>query len=268
MRSNLQKKVLTVRDKHGTHRQTYYVADQEHPVQRPGHTVATVAKPRDVASVHYGMLWAGKANKGVDEALNAIAKTHDVPSNLFRVKIRVVGSLGGANGIYDFSKGPNGNQIHVSKYAKQPAATMAHEYGHFLDHHLFGSGKPKLSSLGTHDSKNAKVQAELKALKTAMYSSDAVQSLVKRHNEHIKEKDHIGKRYTSYLLEPAEIFARSYAQWIGLRSSPVVHRQIKEQGATWRDYGYQAQWEDKDFEPIAREFDRLFARRGLRNGRR
>ncbi len=265
MRSNLHKKVLTVRGKGGTHRQTYYVADEKSGALK-SQTVATTVTPRERAQVHYGMLWSGRANKDVDEALKAIAATHSVPGNLYKVKIRVTGELDGANGIYHLS-GPDRNQIHVSKYAEHPAATAAHEYGHFLDHHLFGSGKAQMSSLGTHDYKNKRLQAELGGLKTAMYSSAAIQSIVQKHKTHTKDKDYIALAKTGYLLEPSEIFARAYAQWIGTRSSPTVKRQIQEQGRIWNNHGYPAQWEDKDFEPIAREFDRLFAQRGLRRNR-
>ena len=267
MKSNLQKKVLTVRGKKGTHRQTYYVADDPGKLAFSGHTVPTNVTPRERASVHYGMLWAGKANKGVDHALEAIAKTHDVPSHLFKVPIRVTGSLGGAGGQYYVHSALGGNHIQISKYGAGPASTTAHEYGHFLDHHLFGTGKPRMNSLGTH-STDPKTVAELTSLKRSLYNSAAVASLVKKHESHVKDRDYMGQQRTQYLLMPAEIFARAYSQWIGTRNSPQIRRELHEFGEHWGSHGYQAQWSDADFAPIAREFDRLFANRGLRKGRR
>lgn len=267
MKSNLQKKVLTVKGKKGTHRQTYYVADAQPTLAKTGHTIPTVTTPRDRATVHYGMLWARSANKGVDHALEAIAKTHDVPAGLHKIDIRVTGSLDGAGGQYHVygSKAPG---ISISKHNVGPAFTAAHEYGHFLDHHLFGSGKPRFNSLATSDRQNTKLQAELHDLKKAMYNSAAVKQLVEKHESHVKNRDYIGQRHTQYLLMPPEIFARAYSQWVSTRSSPQMLSECHGFGAHWRQSGYHAQWDDKDFEPIAREFDRLFANRGLRRGRR
>jgi hypothetical protein len=266
VKSNLQKKVLTVRGKKGTHRQTYYVADAP-TLAKSGHTIPTVVTPRERATVHYGMLWASSANRGVDHALAAIAKTHDVPHNLHKIDIHVTGSLGGAGGQYHVygSKAPG---ISISKHNAGPAFTAAHEYGHFLDHHLFGSGKPRFNSLATADRNNAKVQAELHDLKRALYNSAAVKQLVEKHEHHVRGRDYSGQQNTQYLLMPPEIFARAYSQWVSTRSSPQMLSECHDFGAHWRRSGYHAQWDDKDFEPIAREFDRLFANRGLRRGRR
>lgn len=268
MRTNLHKKVLTVKGKTGTHRQTFYVADQQPPLAKAGHTIATTVHPRDRADVHYGMLWSKAANQGIDHALEAIGKTHSIPSNLSRVPIKVKGLLGGANAQYTiWAPFGKGGEIHVSKYAQGPAASTVHEYGHFLDHKLFGTGQPRLDSLGTH-SNDPKTRAELKNLKVAMYKSKAIASLVNKHEEHVKDRDYIGQQRTQYLLMPAEIFARAYSQWVGTRNSPQIRRELHEFGEHWGSHGYQAQWSDADFAPIAREFDRLFANRGLRKGRR
>lgn len=267
MRTNLHKKVLTVKSKTGTHRQTFYVADPQQPLAKAGHTVATTAHPRDRADVHYGMLWSKAANQGVDHALEAIGKTHSIPNNLSRVPIKVKGLLGGANAQYVlWSPLGKAGEIHVSKYAQGPAASTVHEYGHFLDHKLLGTGQPRLDSLGTH-SNDPKTRAELKSLKIAMYKSKAIASLVKKHEEHEKDRDYIGMQRTQYLLMPAEIFARAYSQWVGTRSSPQVRSELHEFDSIWRAHGYHAQWDDKDFEPIARQFDHLFAKRGLRRAR-
>jgi hypothetical protein len=264
MRSNLQKKVLTVKGKSGTHRQTFYVADKQQPSAKPGHTVPTTVHPRDRVEVHYGMLWSKGANQGIDHALEAIGKTHSIPGNLQVVPIRVKGYLAGANATYGWNA--RNGEINVSKYAMGPAASTAHEYGHYLDHKLFGKGGSPLTDFATH-SGDPKIRAELKSLKLAMYKSKAIHQLVKRHEEHEQYKDYQGQALTQYLLTPTEIFARAYSQWIGTRSSPQIRHELHEADNVWRSYGYHAQWDDKDFEPIARQFDHLFAKRGLRRAR-
>ncbi len=267
MRSNLQKKVLTVKGKSGTHRQTFYVADQQQPLAKPGHTVPTTVYPRDRAEVHYGMLWSGRANQGIDHALEAIGKTHSIPSSLHVVPIRVKGMLDGANAVYYHGTSDGRpNDIHLSKYAQHPAASTAHEYGHFLDHKLFGTGRQSIRGYAMH-SDDPKIRKELLPLKLALYNSKAIAQVLKVHDAHEKNRNYIGLDHTRYLLTPTEIFARAYAQWVGTRSSPRIRQEIHEQGEIWKSYGYHAQWDDHDFAPIARQFDRLFASRGLRRPR-
>ena len=56
---------------------------------------------------------------------------------------------------------------------------------------------------------------------------------------------------------------------VGLRAGGAVRSDTRTFGEQWkRTANLHAQWGDKDFEPIAREFDRLFARRNLLNTRR
>jgi len=264
-RSGLQKKVLNVRDAHGTHRQTYYVREQD-PKNltfhlRQGQRIKTTSEsvhPENNVSVHYGLIFAKNANNGTDHAIQAIGKVHSVPKNLYRVPIHVAHELDGANGMYHLWGAFGGSKIEVSRYCEGPASTVVHEYGHFLDHHLFGNGKASLQGLATHQRSK-----ELAPLMQAIYRSQAAKNLVKKHEEHGREGNWRRQELTEYLLDPSELFARSYAQWVGLRGSPQIHRETKEYGERWRRHGYDSQWQDEDFEPIAREFDRLFQNRRL-----
>lgn len=261
MNSNLRKVVLTVRGKSGSHRQTYYLANKQIPV-RQGHTVPTTVQPTERIKVSYGLVGSKDANRGVDHALWAIGRVHSVPKGLYAIEVGVVRSLGGSEGTY-WSYAPGGrHRIEISRGATEPSMVMAHEYGHFLDHHLFGNGdgRGNLSSFASHQTSNH----ETKALMRSIYRSEAVRTLVKKAVKARNEADHGEQRITDYLLTPTELFARSYAQWIGLRSgSGIIRRQLRERDAEGRQYGYPTQWTDRDFLPIAREFDRLFARRGL-----
>lgn len=198
--------------------------------------------------------------------MEAINKVHGVPKDLLKIPIKVTGSLGGANGMY-WTVPPH--EINVSKYAFGPASTTAHEYGHFLDHQLFGSGKPKLTGMATlarvKNPRGPMESEELHALMKAVYKSEAVKKLVEKHDDN--EMNGRSNEHAMYLLMPPELFARAYAQWIGRKASAQIRNEVQAYGDGWRRYGYHAQWEDKDFEPIALEFDRLFERRRLLRGR-
>lgn len=277
--NNLQKRVLVVQGKHGSHRQTFWVANELPKEQRTlrfsdGERVKpkneTVA-PKDRVTISYGMLFSKAANEGINHALTSIGKVHSVPAGLHTVPIKVVGSLGGANGMYTLwsAFGPN-NKIMVSKWAAGPAATTAHEYGHFLDHHLFGNGQPSLRGMATvkwalQEPPGAK--HEIAPLMNALYRSQAARSLLKKHEENERNQDYRHLEASQYLLMPPEMFARAYNQYIGLRASPQIARETRQFQEGWGRHGYQAQWTDEDFAPIAREFDRLFERRGLRRRR-
>ena len=278
-RLNLQKKVLTVMGPHGAHRQTYYIRPGEEAAlhSRGGamveHRIATTtAKSR--VEMHYGLLWAGHANKGVDHALEQIDKVHAVPSNLYRLPVKVTGTLGGANGLYRVWNAGSRNEINVSKYAFGPSSTMAHEYGHFLDHHLFGDGKKQTwDGLGTFarlrtpetagTSSSARLaNKDLQPLMRSIFRSKATGELIAKAEQ--QRAAGLTTHASDYLLMPPELFARAYAQWITTKSgSRQMKTELDAFSIGWRGHGYSAQWEDKDFAPISREFDRLFQRRGL-----
>jgi len=264
----LHRKVLMAHGPKGDTRRTYWVKDQEpirisSGVEKKQRVVNPGIHPKERISVSYGMIFSKTANHGVDAAVHAIGQVHTVPKDLLKIKMNVTGSLGGAGGMY-MLRDP---EIKVSKWAKGHAGIAAHEYGHFLDHNLFGaggvSGQDGLRGMGT-----MRRSKELKGLMTAIYKSDAAKQLMGRHEAAIKNDWPNAKRSAEYLLMPAELFARSYAQWVGHHAGGAVQHDTKAFGDQWRQLGnMHAQWDDKDFAPIAKEFDRLFARRGLLNRR-
>jgi len=263
--SKLHKKILMVQGKHGTHRQTYYVADA---APKTGYRVPTNAQtakvetvsPKSRINVSYGLIFAKRANADVNHAIGEISKVHNVPITTPHTEVNVTGVSGakGANGYYDLGS----RNIAVMKYGNHVAATVAHEYGHFLDHNVFGTGKYSFESMGTVAWMNGRppeTAREMNGLMTALYRSKAGRNLIRIHQTG-------GGMYsgaTDYLLMPTEMMARAYAQWIGTKTkSPTLRAQIQSAKDEWDRLGYPAQWEDHDFHAISREFDRLFARRG------
>jgi len=271
--SGLHKRVLLAHTSHGAVQRTYWVKDSEVPSHRLATNQQTASvSPAQKIAVSYGMLFSKRANSEVAHAVDAISKTHLVPGNIHKIKTEVVGVLEDAHAEYHWKNSwTKESLIKISKYSTWSAASMVHEYGHYLDHHLFGDGGSKYTSYGTSGvrGKDGYIDPtpECRPLMRKLYNSQAAQSLMsnlsQQFKDHNKEKIAIYK----YYLSPSEMFARAYAQYVGLRSSKLIHTQLHEMRKLYTEYGYHAQWEDKDFEPIAREFDRLFMKRKLLRSR-
>ncbi|WP_152486474.1 VG15 protein [Nocardiopsis lucentensis] len=170
-------------------------------------------------------------------------------------------------------------QFRISANSPTPHLTTAHELGHVLDHLVLGTN-PRL------DASTTEVEGILRewrgtVMSTALYrlldsldpaergaiigqvvSLDGTSRMVRATSDEI-----------SYLLSPAELFARSYAQWVTLRSGDdtlieeleyVQDLTIGREGEQVAGYAQiPQQWDDEDFEPLEGVFDRLFDRMGL-----
>ena len=70
----------------------------------------------------------------------------------------------------------------------------------------------------------------------------------------------------NYLLSPNEVWARAYAQWLALRSqnSDLLKGIADARRLGAADPYAGRQWEDADFEPIAKEIDAIFKKLGWR----
>jgi hypothetical protein len=133
-----------------------------------------------------------------------------------------------------------------------------HEVGHFLDH--WGMGVQGAFSSLTGD-------PLLEGWRKAIAETQAVQNL-----EALQGLDYsmVGTRVRpvkhdllSYYLNPKEIFARSYTQYIAISSGDtgLLHSLGKRIPSRARPMLYHEHWQSDDFEPVAKAFDTLF--RGL-----
>lgn len=156
-------------------------------------------------------------------------------------------------------------EMDIKRLGPGVRGTLAHEFGHYVDHVLHGdrtsppgtpgstplewiddAGVHTTGALGTNSADPATV-ALLSGWRAAVAGSAGYQDAVA----------HLVRFYppdaAAYYLAPHELWARSYAQWIGLRSGDQV---IRDQVAA-REF----QWQDEDdFRPIAEAFDRIFER--------
>lgn len=167
-----------------------------------------------------------------------------------------------ADGQYKATANGVPQEIVVSQSAERPHWTALHEIGHYLDHQA-------LDVAGRFASVDS---AFLQSWREVVDRSDAVsllrQALVTGKTEVFRAS--IGKatlpvnqEYVRYQLQYHELFARSYAQWIAVKSG---HQVLRWQLHTIRNspsgQKYRRQWKDDDFGSIAAALESLMQQRG------
>ncbi len=168
-------------------------------------------------------------------------------------------------GIYSFKKGSGDPlRIQISEHGDHKELTLAHEIGHFLDHH--GHGRRSEFSSIRHDDfaewRAAADRSEAIQRLRALQSGPATIDLPNQGRRHAVKKKHL-----RYLLDTREIWARSYAQYIAERSGDRrMIEQVNSQVGRALDapVWYPKQWEPKDFEDIAKAVDNLMVKIGWR----
>lgn len=155
-------------------------------------------------------------------------------------------------------------KIMVSRTADNLAYTFVHEIGHFLDQQALGRGKFASDSSSEvvpgmnkwYDAvKNSEAYKGLKAL-SYRTGIDVVGPDGKR------QWYKLDSRYIRYLCLPSEAFARSYSQYVAMKSGdPELLAGLEEDRKDKGALHYSVQWQDEDFKPIADALDELF--RGL-----
>jgi hypothetical protein len=192
----------------------------------------------------------------VKSALDAIGKVHG-DGKLPKIPF-FIGDYQN-HGIYAH-QGPKAAGIITRQGGGHMELNSLHEIGHFLDH----QGIHKRGEFASH------TDARLKPLMKAIGQSEAVKALqALAKNGKARGSDgksyRVSTRQIKYQLRPHEMFARAYAQWVVLRSGDeTLKKQL--QGVLDEIEGQKVkrprQWPEKDFEPIAREFDKAFRKIG------
>lgn len=165
------------------------------------------------------------------------------------------------HGQYSYYIGGSPIDIKLSSVGDHKELTLAHELGHFLDHQGMGT-------VGQHASKSNRI---FDKWRESVAKSDAINSVIKLFDGPAEINGYrIQKKYASYLLQTHEIWARSYAQYIAVRSGDkLMLEQLKTMQAVKQHASvyYASQWDDDDFEPIAKAIDELFEELGWLNVR-
>lgn len=132
-----------------------------------------------------------------------------------------------------------------------PHMTLAHEIGHFIDHKgLPGAGFSTQTG-----------RSELDAWRSAVQSSKAFDELTERYIDAVAgEPGAPSVRFMKYAMGEDELFARSYAQYVAVRSGDP--EMLAELAASRTGKWAALQWDDEDFAPVAEAFDDLFRTQG------
>jgi len=154
-------------------------------------------------------------------------------------------------------------EIVVNGKGSHRQLTLAHEIGHFLDYQGIGKpGRAESMERGLFNEWRKAVSAS-KAVETLREkrkspSRFVVKTTLPSGTTYVAKPD---SYYLLYTLDEKEIWARSYAQYIAVRSgNPTMLAQLAKERL---DPVYsERQWDDEDFAPIAAAIDALFRRLG------
>lgn len=218
----------------------------------------------------YGEPGLEQENKSkYQRVVTAIDRVHDdgvLPSLPI---VRVKGKPSDRYGSYAY-RGDDQIPIEIKMYerpgndpSEHREATLVHEIGHFIDHQAFTPG-----SFGSENS------PEFENWRKAVDSTAAIKKLrdMKKYpKKYVETKgQETGHPYTispspefvKYGATYREIWARSYAQYIGSKSGdPVIREQNAKIANEGGFYDYR-QWQDDDFEIVEQAIDELFRGKG------
>lgn len=150
----------------------------------------------------------------------------------------------------------NGNNSHEF--------SLVHEMGHYFDLHAIGSPGSFAS---------AKQDLLLAPVLAAAQKSSAIRDIRKTYQERkviVDEKEFPlspnGKKFLEYLLNPKEIWARAYTQFIANRSgNKRMQATLQATQLSGKQSGYMSQWDDNDFAKIEKEIESLMLELGWIN---
>jgi hypothetical protein len=170
------------------------------------------------------------------QTMDVIDKVHgDGPLTPIPINNRI---MRGSDGTY-YSKTEEGAavSIGVRKGSDGAELSFVHEVGHWLDH--IG-----IKSASKFASRSA---PELEGFRQAIQNSAAYKEIV--------TSTRWGRKFRDYLLEPHELFARAYSQFITEESGSAALRSILDRRAN-------THWTTQDFAPIRAELRKLFVSLG------
>jgi hypothetical protein len=173
----------------------------------------------------------------LERALTAASSLHGLLSDLSPVPVRPTATISEA-GAYRFRlKDPI--DVRVSRLGGRVALGFLHELGHLLDHQVFYDRKTRTWASAMH--------VAFTSWRTAAARMERRPLPGGRHRQRYFNATH-------------EVWARCYAQTVLLRSGdPLLERQLTNLQAEDDPHV----WPAVQFEPVAVEVERVFARLGL-----
>lgn len=215
----------------------------------------------------------GKVPDGVNAARKAIDGIHGAPDGLPEIDVYTASgerSLGG----YHFRHSGEAVQFHISTHGTEQGVNFAHEYGHFFDHQDFG----KAGAWTSETAANAKAadRGPLAAWWDAVEQTDSYKRLLAFRKgeakvQHVMADGRVIEKnadlaFTRYLIDPKELWARSYAQFVAQESGDRLLLEgldSMRQGTGTFSNAYPYQWSDEDFQPVVDAIRAIFKEQGL-----
>lgn len=186
------------------------------------------------------------------EALNSIGRVHGT-DQLPSVPVRIEPNAK-TQGMYRYNFRTGTPSEITVRGGPGRGGTIVHETGHLLDHQGgIGGAKP-----GTFASRDPSNEA-LAEWREAVSQSRAPRWIEEMRGAELRPGYFADDKFIDYLLDPIELFARSYEQYIATRSGNATMLAAIDKAA---DGVYAMQWGPTDFAPIAQAFDNLFRSMG------
>lgn len=177
----------------------------------------------------------GSTREAVKTALAAIDKVHD--DGALPVIPVQSGATDNAFGVFEAARTMDGmllaTRIGIAPRGSWPALTAVHEIGHFLDAKAIGP-EHQFATLTNYE--------PMRAVLVAAHLTDAIAQIERRS-------------YQGTLLEPEEIWARAYAQYIAEKSGNAT---LLADLQRVRERDPARQWATEDFKPIATAIETMF----------
>lgn len=174
----------------------------------------------------------------LSRALAAASQLHMLKSDLVRVPVRVTSTTSEA-GAYRYRRS-NPIDIRVSSLSGHAATGFLHELAHFVDHQVHYDKKSRVWASSVHPA-FAEWRAAAARLKGRPFPG--------------------GSHRQRYFQSAQEVWARSYAQTVMLRSGdPLLLAQL----AHLQEVDEPHVWPPAAFEPVAIQVELVFERLGLR----
>lgn len=223
-----------------------------------------------------------------DRALAAIDKGHSLPADVRRVPARSEGFVSQMQGTEGhFARVTDGRpvEIGISPEGVDPANTLTHEFGHFVDYEAIPRAvgeDPQVRQLfGEVVGLKGGAEAAKKFVSYKMETNDAAMNALAEWWRAVDSSRPVGRirrlsanmnrsifdrEFADYLGQPSEIWARSYAQWVSEKDPELAARMrrtvVRLDRLEETSGGNLQQWTGEEFAPIRGAFDKLFATLG------
>lgn len=222
-----------------------------------GGTQRIVGRPDGVPLGRAFLIGAGMANEPFREAVDVVARVHG-DGNLPALPIVWDSTLDVRARFVIRDDRPSA--ITVAPVRK-PAIPIIHEIGHFLDFAAIDGGGGFASA---HSTRLTRWSALIQETPTVRNLAAAIDIALVR----VDPRSPIVRRLADF-LSTDELWARCYTQFIVLRSARADLRADLEnvRSVAVDDLVFPLHWDEREFDPIADEIDRLFRSLGWRRNR-